>query len=113
IDVENGHSHRLTAAGGTAGLACQRVLEEATVVKAGELIADRLAAQLLAQVQIGKRKRHLLGEHGGELISALGKSRAAGLAIEQPHEMVLRGQGLTDISAAMGLPASGVTADEP
>ena len=53
--------------------------------------------------------RHRLG--------ALGKSRAAGLAIEQPHEMVLRDQGLTDISAAestaMGLPTSGVTAHEP
>ena len=33
IHVENGDRHRLAAAGGTAGLACQRVLEEAAVVK--------------------------------------------------------------------------------
>ena len=120
IDVENGHRHRLAAAGGAAGLACQCVLEEAAVVKPRKLIADRLAAQLLAQIQIGKCKRHLLGEHGGELIGALGKGRPVDFAIEQSHEMVLRDQRLTDISAAisaavpavMCLPASGVTAHE-
>ena len=81
IHVENGHGHWITAAGGTAGLTCQRVLEEAAVVEPGKLIADRLAAQLLAQIQIGKCKRHLLGEHGGELIGALGKGRPVGFAM--------------------------------
>ncbi len=66
VEIEHEHGHGPSRPLRAPHLALQRLLHVAPVEEAGEGIADRLAAQHLAEAHVGEPQSDVLGHGGGD-----------------------------------------------
>jgi hypothetical protein len=78
VDLEHDETERPPVAVGAPQLELERFFHEPAVEKAGERIADRLAAQGFVQLEVGEGHGDVLGHGDGEALFGFGDGGASG-----------------------------------
>jgi hypothetical protein len=88
VEVEHHDGERTAFAASDVEFAIEELLHVATVVKAGEGVADSLEAERFTEVDVGHAERDVFGDGGGEL-TAVGKGVGVSVGVGDSGQAII------------------------